>query len=93
MRSRRPVYPHKLDINLVLHALKLIPIDQPLITVWRNSFAGNPNLRVKSTTKEIPWSVDIYPRNYYFVHVDLRFTQVCRSIPSLIGYLRKMLSV
>jgi len=92
MRSRRPVYPRKIDVDMAIRALGLVPIDEPITTSWRNSHAGNPNLRVKAITKNVEWLVDVYPRNYFFVRVESH-TQVCRSLPSLIGYICRMLGV
>jgi hypothetical protein len=94
MRKKRPIYPRKPDIDIVLRALRsLVPMDTPLEMSWRNSHAGNPNLRVKSLTKNIEWVVDVYPRNYFYVCVDRHFTQACHSIPSLVGYICRMLGV
>jgi len=93
VRKKRFVYPRRQDINLVLNALRLIPMDYNLELSWRNSHAGNPNLHVKSQTNEIEWSVDIYPNNFFFVRLDLRMTQVCHSVPSLVGYICRMLRV
>jgi hypothetical protein len=88
MRMRAPRYPKATSIAAVVAALRdRIPIDESPRLEWRYSDNGQPNLRYQATTRHLPWLVDIYIGHYYRVQVGTQLGDVCRSIPSLIGYL------
>lgn len=60
---------------------------------WRESLKGIPNYRIAAVTNERPWFVDIYAGGYYVITVENRFPEPCKTLPSVAGYLRRMLGI
>ena len=71
---------------------KYIPMDVPLMHGMRESLKHVPNYRLKSQTNEIEWCVDIYRGHFYNVSTQ-DSTEICRTIPSLVSYLWRMLGI
>jgi hypothetical protein len=79
---------------MVISALRAyIPTDSEPSFEWRWSENGQPNLRFTAATGGLPWLVDIYCGHYYRVAAGNQHTDVLRSVPSLIGYLRQHLGL
>jgi hypothetical protein len=94
MRRSRLQYPKPAEVARVMRALDAcIPMDTKPKQGWRESLKLVPNYRIKSTTGEIDWCVDIYSGRYYIVSVGDRLTEECKSIPQLVGYMCRMLGV
>jgi hypothetical protein len=94
MRKSRLRYPQAKDIALVIHALRArVPMDAEVETEWRESDKSVPNLRVKASTQEVPWQVDIYSGHYYVARVGGYPSEVLNSIPSLVLYVLRILRV
>lgn len=70
----------------------LLPMDE-IEHGWRESLRGVPNYRIKAVTNERTWFVDAYWGGYYVVTVGGRFPEPCKSLPSVAGYLCRMLGV
>lgn len=68
-------------------------MDAPVDYGWRESINKNPNFRIQGVTKERNWTVDIYSGQFYLVSIENRLPEKCQSIPTLIGYLCRMLGV
>lgn len=93
MRKGSPKFPQPRDVGPVMLAIrKYIPMDVPLMHGMRESLKHVPNYRLKSQTNEIEWCVDIYRGHFYNVSVQ-DSTEICRTIPSLVSYLRRMLGI
>ena len=93
MRKRSPNYPKPQEYVRTKVALEsFIPMDEPLQVGWRESLKLVPNLRLSSITNETVWTVDLYSGQYYVVHVH-GITETCKSIPTLIGHLCKLLGI
>ncbi len=60
---------------------------------WGESLNGTPRMRYAATTKGVDWTVDIYNGHYYRAHVGNGVGDVFRSLPSLIGYLKRRLGL
>ena len=58
----------------------------------RESLKGIVNYRIKSSTNEREWMVDVYHGDY-FVVTARNFTQPCPSVRSAIGHLRRVLGL
>lgn len=58
----------------------------------RESLKGTVNYRIKSSTNEHEWLVDIYPGEFFVVTIH-HYTQACPSVPSAIKHLRRMLGL
>jgi len=94
MRHSRPRYPKAKEVAMVLHALAAaVPMDYKPRIGWRESEKLVPNLRVSTSTQGIEWTVDIYSGSYFVTRVGSRLTEICTSIPSVVAYLRRMLSI
>jgi hypothetical protein len=60
---------------------------------WRESLKGVPNYRIAAITNDRTWSVDVYAGGYYVIMMEGRFPEPCKTLPSLAGYLCRMLQV
>ena len=79
---------------MMLRALTAaVPFHAPLDQGLRESYRGVVNYRIKSATFEHEWMVDVYNGGNYFVVTARNWTQVCSSVPSAIGHLRRMLGL
>lgn len=93
VRKGRPRYPRPQDVMPVKAALEvLIPMDTDIQMGLRESEKLVPNIRLKSQTNEISWYVDIYSGQYYVVSVN-GYSEICKSIQSIVGFLCRMLGV
>ena len=68
-------------------------MDYPLKEGWRNSQKNVPNYRLEGQTRKVVWLVDIYAGSHFVITVADRYTQICKSVPSTILFLRRMLRV
>jgi hypothetical protein len=94
MRTRTPRYPKAQSLIPVIVALAGgIPADETPRYEWRLSDQGTPHLRFAATTRNLPWLVDIYSGHFYRAQVGNQLSEVCRSLPSLTGYLLRMLGL
>jgi len=94
VRRSRLQYPKAADIARVMRALQAcIPMDVQPEHGWRESIKLVPNYRIGATTGSVDWCVDVYSGRYYVASVGDRLTEECKSIPQLVGYLRRMLGV
>jgi len=94
VRKRIHAYPKPVEIAKVMRALEnCVPVDAKPETGWRESLNLVPNYRIRGTTQEIDWTVDVYCGKYYVVSVGSRLPEECKSIPQLIGHLRRMLGL
>jgi hypothetical protein len=94
MRTSAPRYPRPQSLVAVIQALRVyIPLDGEPTTAWRWSENGQPNLRFSAATGGLPWIVDIYCGHYYRAAAGNMHSDICRSIPSLIGYLHQHLGL
>lgn len=92
MRKGRPKYPRPNEVGPVLRALQLhIPMDAYAYG-FRESVKHVPNYRIKAQTNEIEWCVDIYRGSFYCVSIANN-TEICKTIPSLVTYLCRMLGI
>ncbi len=94
MRKSRPRYPHPRDLGVIKTVLEnVMPLDTPLQEGWRNSVNNVPNYRFQGSTKGLSWFMDVYAGAYYVLTVSDRQPEICKSIPSSVNYLRRMLGV
>jgi len=85
--------PRAQSLLLVVSALRsFIPSVQP-VCAFRKSASGRMNLRYQANTNGLPWTVDLYQGHYYRAHVGTGIGEVLRSVPALIGYLKRTLGV
>lgn len=92
MRKPRIRVLHPRDIGKMYHILKAcIPTDAEVETGWRLSNKSVPNFRIRGTTDEIVWYVDIYAGQFYYIQVQGLLAETRRSIPAVVGCLRRML--
>jgi hypothetical protein len=71
-----------------------IPTDSEIQEGWRYSMNNVPNYRLQSQTNGLTWLVDVYAGHWHFVAtVGDRLPEICKSIPSMVNYLRRMLGV
>ena len=92
--GHKPRYPRPQSLVLAIRVITTgVPSDDPPVCTWRMSFSGTPNLRMSATTNGLPWIVDIYTGHYYRVTIGNGVGEVWRSLPALIGHLRKFLGV
>ena len=93
MKVKTPRRPKSKSVLLVTDALRShIPSDKPVFTM-RTSENGRPNVRYQAETNGLPWLVDIYLGHYYRAQVGNGLGEVCRTIPALVGYLKRNLGV
>ena len=93
-RPTKPRYPPLYRMHQALGALRVhVPTDAPITSHWRQSLQGTPNLRVIGTTHGDAWTVDVYSGNFYRVQIQNAASEVCRSIPEAVGYLRLRLNL
>ena len=94
MRKSRPRYPHPCDCGLVKAVLQnTVPTDSEIQEGWRHSVNHVPNYRLQGQTRSLTWFVDVYAGSHYVVTVSDRLPEICKSIPSTVNYLRRMLGV
>ncbi len=93
MRKGTPKPPRPRDVAPVMNALRRhIPMDSPIMCGMRESLKHIPNFRIKGFTNEVPWTVDVYKGDFYYVSVK-DTTEIHQTIPSLIRYLWKTLGI
>ena len=73
--------------------VKILPMDVPPTFSWHESERGNSALRVSSATNGVRWTVDLYHARYLVCRIDGKFSEVCKSIPSLVVYFCKALGL
>lgn len=94
MRKSRPRYPHPRDLGLVKAVLEnTMPMDTDLVEGWRHSVNNVPNYRFQGMTKGLTWFMDVYAGAHFVITVSDRQSEICKSIPSSVNYLRRMLGV
>lgn len=94
MRKSRPRYPHPRDCGLVKAVLQnTVPMDSEIQEGWRHSVNNVPNYRLQGQTHSLTWFVDVYAGSHYVITVSDRLPEICKSIPSTVNYLRRMLGV
>ncbi len=94
MRKSRPRYPHPRDCGLVKAVLQnTVPMDSEIQEGWRYSLKNVPNYRLESRSRRVQWTVDIYAGMHLVVTIGDRYTQICKSVPSMVNFLRRMLRV
>jgi hypothetical protein len=94
MRKSRPRYPHPRDCGLVKAVLQnTVPTDSEIREGWRHSVNNVPNYRLQGQTRSLTWFVDVYAGSHYVVTVSDRLPEICKSIPSTVNYLRRMLGI
>jgi hypothetical protein len=94
MRKSRPRYPHPRDLGLVKAVLQnTMPMDTSLTEGWRYSVNNVPNYRFQGVTQGLTWFMDVYAGHHYVITVSDRSPEICKSIPSSVNYLRRMLGV
>jgi hypothetical protein len=92
MRKGRPRFPHPRDLGIVKAVLiNTIYMDSEIQEGWRYSVNNVPNYRLQSQTQGLTWFVDVYAGAHYVVTVGDRSPEICKSIPSTVNYLRRML--
>jgi hypothetical protein len=92
-RQRKRI-PKPQEIIRVMHILRAtIPMDARPLFGWRESLKGVPNFRIQSLTNEKEWVVDTYAGGFYVIMIKGRQTDTCKTIPSLVGCLCRMLGV
>jgi hypothetical protein len=90
----KPRYPKARTLVLAIETLqRAVPTEDGFTFAWRSSEAGVPNLRVTGRTGEIRWYVDIYHGHYYRAVAGDELGAVWRTLPGLVGYLRRQLSL
>lgn len=90
-RQRHRV-PKAQDIALVWRALAGVFPNTLFVHGWRESLKGVANYRIQSIVNDKDMFVDVYIGGFYVITVG-QLTQVCKSIPSLVGNLGRMLGV
>ena len=94
MRASRPRFPHSRDIDFVRVILQRnIALDTPLKEGWRYSLKNVPNYRLESRSRRVQWTVDVYAGMHLVITIGDRYTQICKSVPSMVSFLRRMLRV
>lgn len=94
MKTKRSRFPKAKAIVMASQTLAaILPADYPPTTSWHESQRGHIGLRLASKTKGVEWSVDIYSEKYMCIQIGGHFSEVCQSIPSLVGYFCRMLDV
>ena len=94
MRKSRPRYPHPRNCGLVKAVLQnTVPMDSEIQEGWRHSVNHVPNYRLQGQTRSLTWFVDVYAGSHYVVTVSDRLPEICKSIPSTVNYLRRMLGI
>lgn len=94
MRKGRPRFPHPRDLALVKAVLvNTVPMDSEIQEGWRYSVNNVPNYRFQGQTHELTWFVDVYAGSHFVITVADRLPEICKSIPSTVNYLMRMLSV
>lgn len=90
---RRKRLPKPQAIAMMWRALSgAIPMDTAPRHGIRESYRGVINYRFACHTNEREWFVDVYTDEFFLVTCR-NFTQVCPSVPSTIGHLRRMLGL
>lgn len=89
---QRKRLPKPKDIGLIWRALSATLPMTPPMHGWRESLKGVVNYRISSTTNGKDWFVDTYAGGYYVVTISGQ-TEPCKSIPSLVGFMCRMLRV
>lgn len=90
--KQRKRLPKPQDIGLVWRALSTTFPMEPPLHGWRQSLKGVVNYRIQSTTNDRDWSVDIYAGGFFVATINHR-TEPCKSIPSLVVFLCRMLRI
>jgi hypothetical protein len=92
-RRQRKRLPKAKDIATVMRALTAtIPMHTAPEHGLRESLRGIVNYRIKSSTNDREWTVDIYHGDYIVVTVR-HYTVPCPTVPSAIGHLKRMLGL
>lgn len=60
---------------------------------WRRSEKGVLNMRCEAETNGLNWIVDIYLGHFYRASVGTETGEVHRSIPSLLGFIRRQVGI
>ena len=90
---RRKRLPKPRAIAMIWRALlATVPMDVPPRHGIRESYRGVINYRIACFTAEREWFVDVYTDEFFLVTCR-GYTQVCPSVPSTIGHLRRMLGL
>jgi len=69
----------------------VIPMDMGLREGWRYSVNNVPNYRFLGQSHGLQWFVDVYAGAHFVITVSDRLPEICKSIPSSVNYLRRML--
>jgi hypothetical protein len=94
MKLKRSRFPKAKTIALMSALLaKILPADYPPTAAWHESQAGHAALRLRSATGGVEWTVDIYSEKYMCIQIGGHFSEVCNSVPSLVGYFCRMLDI
>lgn len=94
MKTTRSRFPKAKTIALTSQTIaRLLPMDVPPTFSWHESDRGHSALRVASTTGGQTWQVDIYSEKYMCCRISGKFSEVCKSIPSLVAYFCRMLKI
>ena len=93
MRVKQPRRPKSKNVLMVTDALRSHIPSTVAVFSMRTSENGRPNVRYQAETNSLPWVVDIYLGYYYRVQVGSGLGEVCRTIPALIGYLKRNLGI
>ena len=92
--GQKPRYPRPQSLVLAHKAIcAYIPTEEVPVCEWRKSFAGTPNLRIAATTNGMPWIVDVYSGHFFRVNIGTGVGSVCKTLPSLVGYMRRTLDL
>jgi hypothetical protein len=90
---QRKRLPKLREIALVWRTLSsLFPMDD-VRHGWRESLRDVVNYRIRAITNGQEWFLDIYHGGYYVVTTGSRFPEPCKSLPSAVWYLCRMLEV
>lgn len=90
-RQRRRL-PKPRDIGLAWRTISALFPMGPAAHGWRESLKGVANYRFQSITNGKAWLVDIYAGGFYVVTIG-GVIEPCKSIPSLVGHMSRMLRV
>jgi hypothetical protein len=94
MKATRSKFPKAKTIAITsLQVAKVLPMDVSPTFSWHESERGHAALRVSSITNTMPWNVDIYSEKYMCVRIAGKFSEVCKSIPSLVIYFYRTLKL